>query len=358
MRRFSALNPVDGATSALYHYLAGITMPALWLADENITGPLPPANPAVKVVTNRHDLATALQQSGWQCSFSDFDLSCFADGQFHTLVYRISKEKPLVHHIINQSFRLLRESGTLLLIGDKNEGIKTFARKAAQHLGGTLQERKLAGNLWQCTLTRADDSFGKEPLDDQRYLQLRQVIAGDLTFISKPGLYGWQKIDQGSAYLVEQLPAMLNRPLPLQGSLLDLGCGFGYLTLATAGPDTRIICTDNNAAALLACQANLDQTGLQGTVIASDAGDCLNEQVDIVVCNPPFHSGFSTSGDMTDKFLAAAARLLSREGIACFVVNLHIPLERKAQKWFDRVELHSDNGHFKLITLHKPRFSR
>lgn len=352
------MSPTDAATSALYQQLAGITQPALWLADENTTSPLPPPNHAVQVVTNRHDLAIALQQGGWLCSFSDFDLSCFTDGQFHTLVYRISKEKPLVHHIINQSFRLLRENGTLLLIGDKNEGIKTFARKAAQHLGGTLQERKLAGNLWQCTLTRADNSFGKTPLDDQRYPDLRQMTADDISFISKPGLYGWQKIDQGSAYLVEQLPAMLNRPLPLQGNLLDLGCGFGYLTLATAGPDTRIICTDNNAAALLACQANLDLAGLQGAVIASDAGDCLTEQVDILLCNPPFHAGFSTSGDLTDKFLAAAARLLNPEGIACFVVNLHIPLERKAQKWFDRIDHHSDNGHFKLITLRKPRSHR
>ncbi|WP_409523755.1 class I SAM-dependent methyltransferase [Nitrincola sp. MINF-07-Sa-05] len=352
------MNPVDAATSALYQQLAGITATSLWLVDENIAAPLPPPNPAIEVVSNRHDLATALQQAGWQTTFSDFDLSAFADGQFHSLVYRISKEKPLVHHIINQSFRLLRESGTLILIGDKNEGIKTFARKAAQHLGGTLREQKLAGNLWQCTLTRADDTFGKQPLDDQSYTQLRPIVAGDMHFISKPGLYGWQKIDQGSAYLVEQLPSMIKQSLPLHGSLLDLGCGFGYLALATAGSDTQVVCTDNNAAALLACRANLDNAGLKSIVIASDAGDCLHEPVDTLLCNPPFHTGFTTSGDLTDKFLAAAARLLNPEGVACFVVNLHIPLERKAQKWFDRVDLHSDNGHFKLITLRKPRINR
>ncbi|WP_168927554.1 class I SAM-dependent methyltransferase [Nitrincola alkalilacustris] len=352
------MNPIDAATSALYQQLAGITEPALWLADENITTPLPPANPAIEVVSNRHDLASALHHAGWQTTFNDFDLSAFSDGQFNSLLYRISKEKALVHHIINQSFRLLQESGALILIGDKNEGIKTFARKAAQHLGGTLREQKLAGNLWQCTLTRADNTFGKQPLDDQNYTQLRPIVAGEMHFISKPGLYGWQKIDQGSAYLVAQLPAMIKQPLPLHGSLLDLGCGFGYLTLATAGPDTQVICTDNNAAALIACRANLDLAGLQGTVLASDAGDCLNEQVDILLCNPPFHAGFSTAGDLTDKFLAATARLLNPDGIACFVVNLHIPLERKAQKWFDRVDLHSDNGHFKLITLRKPRTNR
>lgn len=326
--------------------------PALWLTDENIATPELAANPAFEVVGNRFDLIRALQQRGWQAHFSDFDLTAYPDGHFQRILYRVSKEKAVVHHLINAAARLLQPGGRLVLIGEKGEGIKTYVRKAQQLLEGERSEQK-QGALWYCQLSRGTGTG--TPLDDQDYRQLRPIAQQDTrTFLSKPGLFGWNKIDRGSALLIEQLPQMLGRPLPLDGKVLDLGCGFGYLALSAAGPGTELVCTDNNAAALLACARNLALAGIEAQVVAGDAGDTVQGTFDVILCNPPFHAGFDTEHDLTDRFLAAAQRLLAADGCACFVVNQHIPLERKARGRFAQIHCHADNGHFKLVRLQRP----
>ncbi|MBA4500781.1 methyltransferase [Marinobacterium marinum] len=344
---------MDVLTTELNQLLRQASGTTLWLVDENIQLDMP-ANPAVLVVGNRFDVIERLQQCGWDAHFSDFDLSALASAGFDQIIYRVSKEKPVVHYLITAAQRLLRADGSLSLLGDKGEGIRTYARKAEACLEGTRTEQKLGPNSWHAHI-RQGNGTGPCP-DHQHYSELRPACAdAQRQYWSKPGLFGWNKIDRGSALLIEQLPAMLGSSLPLPGKVLDLGCGFGYLALNVADSTTALVCSDNNAAALRACRYNLDQAGLQqAEVIAADAGDRLSPGFDVLLCNPPFHSGFSVDGDLTDRFLHAARRLLSAKGSACFVVNQHIPLERKAIGLFADIHTHLDSGQFKLVRLRQP----
>ena len=86
-----------------------------------------------------------------------------------------------------------------------------------------------------------------------------------------------------------------------------------------------------------------------------DCGKHVEGEFPLVVCNPPFHSGFSVDNDLTDHFLASAADHLTKTGVAIFVTNLHIPLERKASHFFKRTETMISNGHFKLVRLSQPK---
>ncbi|WP_432697483.1 methyltransferase [Marinobacterium sp. YM272] len=325
----------------------------LWIVDENIPPQLLPPQPNTQVIGNRFDLIRAMRQQGWNAELSDFDLSQWPASSLEKLIYRVSKEKAVVHHLINEAARVLRPDGELILIGDKGEGIKTYARKAQQRLGGSKEEQK-QGSVWRVTVSlgEADSAL----LDDQDYPLLRDFQPADAElYLTKPGLFGWNKIDRGSAFLVENLAAMTGQALPLEGRILDLGCGFGYLALNACATSAALTCTDNNAAALIACRANLNARQFtQAEVIASDAGDSLEGTFDIILCNPPFHAGFGVEGDLTDRFLRQARRLLDSNGTACFVVNQHIPLERKARGLFARIHCHADNGHFKLVQLKEP----
>lgn len=326
----------------------------LWVVDENIPPQLLAPQTGTQVVGNRFDLIRAMRKQGWSAELSDFDLGQWPETSLDQIIYRVSKEKAVVHHLINEAARLLRPNGELILIGDKGEGIKTYARKAQQRLGGGKAEQK-QGSVWRCCLTLAQPA--DEALDDQSYTQLRELELKEAGhYLSKPGLFGWNKVDRGSAFLVENLAEMLGHPLPLDGRVLDLGCGFGYLSLNACATSAELTCTDNNAAALIACRANLQARDYaRAQVVASDAGDTLEQHFDTILCNPPFHAGFGVEGDLTDRFLQQTRRLLAPDGTACFVVNQHIPLERKAQGLFAQIHCHADNGHFKLIQLRKPR---
>ena len=81
------------------------------------------------------------------------------------------------------------------------------------------------------------------------------------------------------------------------------------------------------------------------------AGDGIDEQFDTILCNPPFHSGFSVDDQLAVKFLSQTQRLLNRSGQALFVVNTFIPLEHKAKLFFERIDVVANNGSFKLISL-------
>ena len=344
----------DPAVEVLLPFLQRHDGKTLWVADENA---LSAVNSVVSyaelaIVSNRFDVVAAAKQSGHIAEFSDFDFSLCADNSVQRIIYRISKEKPVVHHVLNHAYRMLDVGGELLIAGLKTDGAKTYIDKCRQIFGnGNI---KKSGQAYLGSFCKSSNALCVSFLDDQDYSSLRMIHTSSLDFYSKPGLFGWDRIDLGSAFLLEMLPDVLAN-FPVQPrSLLDIGCGYGYLTLMTRDlPLLQRVATDNNAAALLAMKCNADHHGINVEIVADDAGQSLGGFFDLVLCNPPFHQGFSVAGDLTEKFLRSARRLLSSQGAALFVVNTFIGIEKKAQPHFSSVKVLANNGSFKLVLLRR-----
>jgi 16S rRNA (guanine1207-N2)-methyltransferase len=343
------LTPQDAA-ALLLPPLADAGARGLLVADENC-GDFPFAQLAgTAVLSNRRDIANAALQAGCTTHFSDFDFQPWQAGELDLIGTLVAKEKAVVHHIANRAADLLRPGGRLVLVGGKQEGIKSFAKTLAGRLGGASTTEK-HGSRYRVLIERGETPG--EPLDDKHYQTLRAILDLDgKPLLSKPGLFGWDRIDAGSTLLAQHLPgffAGFKRP---PQTLLDLGCGYGYLSLMAARHgDFHITATDNCAAALLACQANFTAHGIAGDVIAADAGDTIAGNVRALLCNPPFHQGFQADRRLTDKFLAAARRLLHRKGRALFVVNSFVPLESLAAGVFGGVRVMENDGRFKVVVL-------
>lgn len=336
----------DGALALLFPHIRAQGAPALWVLDEHGGGPgMPPPNRAVTVLSNRIDVTEEMRAAGWAAQFSDFDFAPWPTASLDAVFFRVAKEKPVVHHVINAAAERLAPGGRLLLSGGKPQGIKTYARHAAECLGGALDFRKM-GNEYLAVLHRGDHLGAL--LDARDYATLRPAISdGALSYLSKPGLYGWDKVDAGSALLAENMLACA----PLQ--VLDLGCGYGYLSVQAWHrlQPQRIVATDNNAAALLACRANFAAQGIVGEVIAADCGTGIDGLFDLVLCNPPFHQGFGVERDLTERFVASARRHTSAQGQALFVTNAFLPLERVARRHYAQVTTLANDGHFRVTQL-------
>ena len=303
-----------------------------------------------QLISNRFEIARAAEQAGVPTLFNDFDLLAQPAASLDAILFRVSKERAVSHHIINRASTLLKPGGLLLLSGEKTDGVKTYTRHACKLFGDNCQPQK-QGNYYLARITKHSDD--QPALDDRDYPNLRPIkCPDDLPLQSKPGIFGWNKIDQGSAFLIQHLPNFLQRYQQPPQSLLDLGCGYGYLSCAAAQQGfTEITATDNNAAALRACRANFDALQINGTVIAGDAGSEITGRFGAIVCNPPFHQGFNIDSELTQKFLRAAMRLLAPTGRALFVVNNFIALEKKARDYFPQVEEVARSGSFKLIMV-------
>ena len=327
----------------------------LWVADENnsVSDLVQFASDRLTVVTNRYDLFAGLLQHDIASLFSDYNFSDCKTNSMDLMIYPVSKEKPVTHHVINEAWRLLKPGAELILFGEKNSGIKTYAEKAATLLGCRKNTTK-QGKLYLSGLTKQTAYNEPQCLDSKNYGQLREVAIVDQNpVMSKPGIYGWQKIDQGSVLLADTVSQWLKETSAPPNSLLDLGCGYGYLTLRSAKwPSVeQRSATDNNAAAVQATQINCNAFGLEVQVSADDCGNDIHDRFDLILCNPPFHRGFNTDRELTDLFLASTHRLLSSRGRAFFVVNQFIALEKKAKPYFKSVQQHAHDGQFKVIKL-------
>lgn len=349
--------PLNWITQELTALNADKNARFLWCTDENALNTLPAAlhQEQLLVLTNRWDVAEQAKARGFTTEFNDFDCSEIPDNSLDKIFYRVSKEKPVVHHLLNQAWRCLKPGGQLFLAGYKNEGTKTYIEKIAKLLGSGKNIEK-NGPVYSAALSKYTQYDATQLLDDSDYRQPRPIaLDSGLQLLSKPGLFGWNKVDAGSALLIEQLKELSPPPQPFN-SCMDLGCGYGYLTIAASNLDNcqninTWLLTDNNAAALQLAQQNALNNQLTGDVIAADAGKSIRAKVDLLLCNPPFHQGFGIDGDLTDKFLTSATHLLAPQGIALFVVNQFIPLERKAAPLFSQIKLIADNGSFKVIQL-------
>ncbi len=328
--------------------------PLLVIADEQLAAlDNPPVSAAVRYLSNRYDVAAGLERHGATVDLSDFDTGRYADAAFSGLVYRISKEKAVVNHIINAAPGLLTTDGELTLIGHKQEGINSYCKHAGNYLGGRSSIERGDGAYRAASFTCRPVS-GKR-LDDNDYARIRliQQNVQELTLYSKPGIYGWQKIDRGSSLLVAAIRNHLAGSEAARiNTVLDLGCGYGYLSvmLACLGA-SHILATDNNIAAVNACRQNFIAHGIAGEVLADDCAGHIDQHFDTVVCNPPFHLGFDTSRGLTAKFLKNARRRLLPSGRAFFVVNQFIGIETPALEVFKSVqEIYRGQG-FKVLLM-------
>lgn len=329
-----------------------------WLVDENLSAydasalRLPSG---LSVVTNRCDLAKAMQEKQLKVNFSDFNLDQMEPSS--RIVYRLSKEKLLAHHCINQSLKHLKSGGELILLGGKQDGIKSIV-KNLDKVYGCKTPLKKHGTAYVARLMMDDRLYQRlhrDPamsgLPDENYIELREITHRGVSFYSKPGLFGWNKVDRGSELLVSMLPEICKYQKQ-QNDVLDLGCGWGYLMLATAQmPFQRRVATDNNIAAVSVASHNFEKAGIEVECLADDCASHLSGRFDLILCNPPFHQGFSVSDSMTEKFVASAARLCRRDTRVGFVVNQFIPLPKIAERYFPTCrELLSADG-FKVYLL-------
>lgn len=108
-------------------------------------------------------------------------------------------------------------------------------------------------------------------------------------FCSDAGLFSTGHMDEGTDLLLHNLP-------PLQGSLLDLGCGWGAVgvVLGKLYAPTQVTMADINPKALFYAEKNCVQNGVKATFVLSDCFDKIEWRFDSIVLNPPIHAGKET----------------------------------------------------------------
>ena len=120
---------------------------------------------------------------------------------------------------------------------------------------------------------------------DERRIALR-ALGNDLTFVTDTGVFSRDGLDRGTEVLLEALP-------PLEGRVLDLGCGWGAVGVALGKryPALDIVMTDINSRAVELARRNLAENGVTAAVLQGDGFDAVEGRFDAIVTNPPIRAG-------------------------------------------------------------------
>lgn len=152
-----------------------------------------------------------------------------------------------------------------------------------------------------------------------------------------PGIFSPARLDKGTAVLLEkaELPT-----LPADATIVDLGCGWGPITLAMADyyPHARVYGVDVNERALDLARKNVAAAGLTNAEVGTDAP----AEIDFLISNPPIRIGKEPLHELLVSWLTrlkvgGQAQLvvqhnLGSDSLAAWLTDQGFPTEKLASK--------------------------
>ena len=257
---------------------------------------------------------TALQQEGFQvgprAEGEDYDLALVLCDR-----HRDRNESYLAEALLRT-----RPGGLVVVAGGKAEGLASLRKRVGSSMAieGSLSKHHGVA-FW---LRRPD-----EIEDVVLALQPEKMLVAG-RYETAAGSFSHDRIDPGSALLARSLPD------DLQGDIADFCAGWGYLSaelLARNLPLTRLDLYEADYESLEAARRNLARYGVspRRELFWHDLiGEPVGRRYDIVVMNPPFHTGRATEPHLGQEMIRKAASALKPGGRLFLVANRPLPYER------------------------------
>lgn len=286
--------------------------------------------------------ADALQRGG-------LSLATDAERTFALVMLLPPRQREQARADLARAVQRMVEGITVVASIANNEGARSGESDMRRLLGSVQSlSKKHCRVFWAA---RREDALDRTLLEEWSRRDAPRTIA-DGRFLSRPGVFAWDRIDAGSELLAAHLPA------DLSGHGADLGAGYGFLAsevLARCPHVSSLDVYEADARALELAQQNLSRTvALHATAAMLDyfwhdvtAG--LRGRLDFIVTNPPFHQGRADMPDLGRAFIVAAANALVAGGRLWLVANRHLPYEAVLNEHFASVRIVTAERGFKVI---------
>ena len=259
-----------------------------------------------------------------------------SQGPYEQGLVLLTKHKEENFANIARGWSLLANGGILICAGANEDGAASLEKQVGKAFG-------LAGTLSKFHSRVFWLAKAERPPPDYWLGLTRLQPVGDGSWLSQPGIFSWDKIDDGSALLAQHLPQ------DLSGHVADFGCGWGYLARCVLGSSAvaHIDLIDAEHRAIEAAQANIidERARFHWLDLANEPAPAI---YDAVVCNPPFHTGRASTPALGQKVIEAASRALKPGGQLYLVANRGLPYEAMIKAHFASFDTLADNNKFRV----------
>ncbi len=243
-------------------------------------------------------------------------------------------------YVLAQTLRALKAGAALTVLAPKDKGGMRL-RAELEGFGCAVSESaRRRHRIVTCAAPQAPGGLAEA------------IAAGGPQFAprlglwSQPGVFSWDRLDPGTALLLEALP-------PLGGRGADLGCGVGVLARAVlASPKvSSLLAIDIDARAIAAAGRNVQDA--RAVFEHRDVRGPAPAELDFVVMNPPFHDAGREDRALGQAFIAAAGASLRRGGVCWMVANIELPYEAVLAACFSRVTSVTQSRGYKIYEARK-----
>lgn len=256
--------------------------------------------------------------------------------------------------LMARAVSMTKPGGRIIISQSNDEGARSSESDLAQLTGDVESMSKNKCRVfWTASLARLNVSL----IAHWQELDTPRAIA-DGRFMSRPGIFAWDRIDVASALLAEHLPANLT------GRAADLGAGFGYLSaeLLTRCPGiTALDAYEAENRALELARVNLQSFEARTPINYRwhDVAAGLPDTYDVIITNPPFHAQRGVDRpDIGRRFIAVAAEALRPGGKLWLVANRHLPYELALGESFESVRTVVQQHGYKIIAAVRAKPTR
>ncbi|NUL43777.1 methyltransferase [Cellulosimicrobium funkei] len=131
--------------------------------------------------------------------------------------------------------------------------------------------------------------FSAEPVGPEQRRRLSVTLAGrDVAVETAGGIFSSDGLDKGTAAMLRTVPAP-----PPSGSFLDIGTGWGplTLTLALSSPGAQVTGVEVNDRAAQLCRDNASALGLDNVTVYRPDAVPAERTFDLIWSNPPIRVG-------------------------------------------------------------------
>jgi 16S rRNA (guanine1207-N2)-methyltransferase len=283
--------------------------------------------------------ADALAQAG-------FHVVTESSGTFPIVLMLPPRQRDEARALMARALASVNHGGRIIAAASNNEGARSIETDM-ERIAGPLQtaSKNKCRVFWTQPLEGpADAALMSQWLD----LDAPRPIA-EGRFVSRPGVFAWDRIDVASELLAAHLPA------DLAGHAADLGAGFGFLSdeLLSRCPGIKALDVyEAEHRALDLARTNLARFETQAKIqyFWHDVTRGLRRTYDVIVTNPPFHTGTAAERpDIGRRFICVAAESLHPGGRLWLVANRHLPYESVLTSSFGQVRTVAQQHGFKII---------
>ena len=282
-------------------------------------------------------------------------------GGFDHVIMELPKGRKLVRRWLVEAYTSLKTGGSLYMAGPNQEGIQPAIKDAAELFGNSRllnykKNSRVARFINQERYVPANyhPSWASEPgILPGTWHTFQKVIRGkEYTIHSLPGVFSFDELDQGTSFLLENLQ------VPAGVRVLDFGCGYGIIGLvASALGAGQVDLVDASLLAVASAKENIQLNKMEG--LSAFPADGLtwadDHSYDLLVSNPPFHSGKEVDFDIVESFIEQSRRVINPGGRLVLVANRFLRYDQKMRASLGNVEIIAQTNRFQVLSsLNQP----